>query len=197
MRKKFRTALALRCKDMGLTDKAIDKLTDIACEGLADDTSDEDIEKKVDGIVPFAQAMQAEITRKTTKMQPQSTVQSNKEGEGEGEGGKAEVIPAWAKALQEKLSVLENENSALKTAKAKSERTKLISDKAKELGIPEYLMRRVSFADDADWEKELNDYKQDLVNNNLVPKEQAHETGTTEEQMKADAKSWADRLPSA
>ncbi|EKC66961.1 hypothetical protein OBE_05683, partial [human gut metagenome] len=63
------------------------------------------------------------------------------------------------------------------------------------LGIPDYLMKRVSFAEDADLDKELADYKQELVTNNLMPKEQAHETGSSKEAMEADAKAWAESLP--
>lgn len=198
MKKKFREILSAKCKDMGLTDKAIDRLTELGCEGLADDASDEDITKKVDSVIPFAKEMQAEITRKTTK---QSTKQSKKEGEGEGEEDDDSEIPSWfkkkMKGYDESLQKLQEENEALKSEKSKTERANLIAEKAKKLGIPDYLMKRVSFADDADLDKELAEYKQELVNNNLVPKEQSHETGTTDEQMKAEAKSWADALPNA
>ena len=44
-------------------------------------------------------------------------------------------------------------------------------------------------------DKELADYKQELVTNNLMPKEQAHETGSSKEAMEADAKAWAESLP--
>lgn len=57
MKKKFRKLLSEKCKDMGLTDKALDHLVEIG-EGLADDASDEDIAAKVDSLVPYAKAMQ-------------------------------------------------------------------------------------------------------------------------------------------
>ena len=56
-------------------------------------------------------------------------------------------------------------------------------------------MKRVSFADDADLDKELEEYKQELVTNNLMPKEQAHETGSNKQAMEASAKAWAESLP--
>lgn len=58
MKKKFRKLLSEKCKDMGLTDKALDDLVEIGAEGLADDASDEDIAAKVDSLVPYAKAMQ-------------------------------------------------------------------------------------------------------------------------------------------
>ena len=194
MKKKFRSLLSEKCKDMGLTDKALDDLVEIGMEGLDDDATDEAIAAKVDSLVPFAKAMQGEITRKTRSPKPQSKKpQSNDEGDDE--GGKGNEAPEWFKPFQEKLTALETENAALKAEKAKTTRQTEIAEKAKKLGIPDYLMKRVSFADDADLDKELADYKQELVTNNLMPKEQAHELGDTTAAMKADAKAWAESLP--
>lgn len=198
MKKKFIKLLSEKCKDMGLTSKALEELSELGSEGLADDASDEDITAKVDLLVPFAKSMQAEITRKTRSQKSKSTKpQSNGEGGDEGDGG--DDVPEWFKkqmqSYDSRLQALQDENDALKAEKAKSTRDAEIAAKAKKLGIPEYLMKRVSFAEDADIDKELADYKQELVNNNLVPKEQAHETGTTEAAMKEAAKSWAESLP--
>lgn len=198
MKKKFIKLLSEKCKDMGLTSKALEELSELGSEGLADDASDEDITAKVDLLVPFAKSMQAEITRKTRSQKSKSTKpQSNGEGGDEGDGG--DDVPEWFKkqmqSYDSRLQALQDENDALKAEKAKSTRDAEIAAKAKKLGIPEYLMKRVSFAEDADIDKELADYKQELVNNNLVPKEQAHETGATEAAMKEAAKSWAESLP--
>lgn len=96
MKKKFRKLLSEKCKDMGLTDKALDDLVEIGAEGLADDASDEDIAAKVDSLVPYAKAMQGEITRKTQRPKPQSKKpQSNDEGEDE--GGNDDEAPEWFK----------------------------------------------------------------------------------------------------
>lgn len=183
---------------MGLTEKAIDNLVELGVSGLNDDASEEDIKKAVDFVVPYAKAMQAEITRKTRKTQS-NTSQSNDEGEGEGEqnNGGSEEAPDWFKPFQEKLTALEQENATLKAEKSKSERAAMIAAKAKSLGIPDYLMKHYSLPEDADINRALEEFKQDLVNNNLMPKGQAHETGTTVEAMKADAKSWASNLPDA
>lgn len=198
MKKKFRQLLSDKCKDMGLTEKAIDTLVELGGNGLKDDASDEDIAKAVDFVVPYAKAMQAEITRKTRKAQSNAS-QSEGEGEGEGEqnkGGSTEA-PDWFRPFQEKLTALEQENATLKADKSKSEREAKIAAKAKSLGIPDYLMKRYTLAEDADIDKELEAFKQDLVTNNLMPKGQSHETGTTLDAMKADAKSWANSLPDA
>ena len=193
MKKKFLTALSVKCKSYGLTDKALDELVELGSKDLAEDATDEDIEKAVDLLVPFAKAMQGEITRKTSKKKP-SIKPSDDEGDDEGNDEKA---PKWFAPYKEKIEALETENAALKAKEKANERASLISEKAKKLGIPDYLMKRVSFADDADIDKELEEYKQELVSNNLVPKEQANEKGTKEEAMKAAADAWAKTLPDA
>ena len=194
MKKKFRTALSERCKDFGLTDKALDDLTELGIKSLKDDASDEDITKAVDLLVPYAKAIQGEITRKTRKTTQSAEKPSDGEGKGEGEKS-GEEMTEWAKGFQAKLDALEKENATLKAEKTKTERAALIAEKAKKLGIPDYLMKRVSFADDADLDKELADYKQELVTNNLMPKDATSEKGGKDEAMKADAKSWAESLP--
>ena len=124
MKKKFRKLLSEKCKDMGLTDKALDDLVEIGAEGLADDASDEDIAAKVDSLVPYAKAMQGEITRKTQRPKPQSKKpQSNDEGEDE--GGNEDEAPEWFKPFQKKLTDLETENAALKAEKEEADMREL------------------------------------------------------------------------
>lgn len=201
MKKKLLTLLTGKCKDMGLTEKALGELVELGSEGLSDDAYDEDIAKKVDSLVPYAKAMQAEITRKTKKKQS-TTKQSTEDGEGEGEGEDkgGNDVHEWFKAEMQKrdkqISDLIKENETLKSNETKKSRSEQIAAKAKELGIPDFLMKRFSIADDADIEKELTEYAQDLVNNKLMPKDGAHELSSSEEAMRNDAKAWAESLPS-
>ena len=124
MKKKFLTALSLKCKDFGLTEKALDELAELGSKGLKDDATDEDINNAVDLLVPYAKAMQGEITRKTSK-KPQSTTQSNGEGNGEGDDDKA---PKWFAPYKEKMEALETENAALKAKEKANDRASLISE---------------------------------------------------------------------
>lgn len=199
MKKKFLSALEIKCKDMGLTKPALNELTELGSASLNDDATDDDINAAVDSLVPYAKAMQAEITRKASRKP--STKQSTDDGEGDGEGeqqsgGKSgNEMPDWAKEMQTQIASLVSENASLKAEKAKTERAATIAEKAKSLGIPEYLVKRMTFADDADIDAELTSLKQDLVNNNLMPKGHAHEGGSTEAQDIADAEAWAASLP--
>lgn len=195
MKKKFRKVLSEKCADFGLTSKAIDELTELGSAALKDDASDEDIAAAVDSLVPYAKAMQGEITRKT-QGKP-SAKPSNTEGDGEGEN--TSTVPDWFKQYQQsndaRMATLEKENTELKAEKAANARAKIIADTAKELGIPDFLLTGRTFAEDADIKKELTEFKQKLVNHNLVPKGQSYEAATATEQMDSEEDAWAKSLP--
>jgi hypothetical protein len=195
MKTKFKKALSEKLKDMGLTEKAIDDLVEIGCEGLKDDASDEDINQKVDLLVPYAKVMQGEITRKTRKPNHQTKTTEEVEVEGEQDAKIAAIIAKQLAPLTQSINDLKAENEALKAAKAKGERDAQIAEKAKKLGIPEFLLKDRTFPEDADLDKVLGDFKNDLVSHNLMPKGAAQETGKIEDQMKADADAWAKGLP--
>lgn len=201
MKRKFRKVLSEKCKDFGLTEKALDELSEIGVDGLKDDASDEDIANKADSLIPFAKAMQAEITRKTQKKQSaeKQSADNKDDKSGAGEGNKGEgnenEVPSWFKVHAERLQTLEDENKKLKAEKAASERAATIAEKAKKLGIPEFLLEGRTFAEDADLDKELANFKQKLVNHNLVGKGASHEQVTSKEQMTTEEDSWAKALP--
>ena len=115
----------------------------------------------------------------------------------EDEDGKK--MPKWFRDYKKQndkaIKDLQDENAALKSEKAKGERTAAINLKAKELGIPDFLMKRFSIADDADIEKELKEYKQDLVTNKLMPEDKADILSSSQKAMEDDAEAWAKSLP--
>lgn len=206
MNKKLLKALQDKCKDFGLTDKAIEELAESASEGLSDESSDEDIENAADSLVPYAKMMQGEITRKTRKQTPKPNTKPNTDGDGDGDGEgdgdedeDGKKMPKWFRDYKKQndkaIKDLQDENAALKSEKAKGERTAAINLKAKELGIPDFLMKRFSIADDADIEKELKEYKQDLVTNKLMPEDKADILSSSQKAMEDDAENWAKSLP--
>lgn len=198
MKKIIKEQLSERVKDFGLTAQAINQLVDIATAGLSDTATDDDIKNAVDSLIPFAKAMQAEITRKTRKQSTEP--QSNKEGE-QGEGKNSDDVPNWfnerMQGFETTLNKLLKENEALKAEQALSQRKQAITDKAKALGIPTYLASRIAIADDADIEQELTSLKQDLVNDHLMPQDAANEGNgaSSAEAMKSAAQAWAASLP--
>lgn len=193
MNDNFKKLLSEKCKDFGLTDKAIEELAKIGSDGIDDNTSEEELAKKVDSLVPFAKMMQGEITRKAQKQQPKPS-KENKSEEGKGED-EDDTVPNWAKKLMKQVDDLRKENEDLRKADETKARSASIAAKAKELGIPDFLMKRVSIADDADFVKELTDYKQELVNAKLMPAESAGEMGSSDDQNRKEAEDWAASLP--
>lgn len=194
MNEKIKKLMSEKCKDFGLTDKAIDELAKIASEGIDENASDEDVQEKVDSLVPFARLMQGEITRKTQKTKPSLTPKPKDEGKG-GDEEDDEKVPNWAKDLMKEVTELRKENETLKKQDEAKARQSSIAAKAKELGIPEFLMKRISIADDADYEQELTDYKQELVNAKLMPAGSAGELGSSDDANRKDAEDWAAALP--
>lgn len=194
MNKKLLTVLQAKCKDFGLSKSAIEDLCKSGSEGLGEDASDEDIEAKADSLVPYARLTQAEVTRKAqNKPQPKPDKPADKPGEEETD--EPEWFKRYRAETEKKISAIEKENETLKSERSKSERTALIAQTAKELGIPDFLMKRISLADDADVKKELTEYKQELVNNKLMPAESAPITSSSDEAAKDDAQAWAKSLP--
>lgn len=196
MNTKLFEVLKTKCKSFGLTKKALEELTELGSSELTDESTDEEIAAKADLLVPYAKAMQGEITRKTRK----SSTKKQSEDEGDGEDESDTDAPAWFKQYQQsndaRIAALEQENSTLKAEKAATERATTIADKAKKLGIPEFMVKRLHIADDADIDAELTNFKQELVNNSLMPKGQVHEAGKVDlTQAKEDAKTWAAGLP--
>lgn len=193
MIKKLLKVLQAKCKDFGLSEKAIEDLATSGSEGLTDESSDEDIEAKADSLVPYAKLMQAEVTRKAQKKPAEKEEKSSPKEE------KSIEEPEWFKNYkveQEKqLKELKDENAAMKLERSKAERGAAIASKAKELGIPDFLMKRISIADDADIDKELTEYKQELVTNSLMPVDKADILSSSEQAAKDDAKAWANTLP--
>ena len=122
MKQKIKTLLAEKAKDYGLSSKAIDDLVAIGINGLADDASDEEIEERVDSLVPFAKAMQGEVTRKTQKPSKTKTkpAKDDDDDDDDDNGNDDDRIPKWAKTMQESLASLKQENESLKKEKATS-----------------------------------------------------------------------------
>lgn len=196
MTKRLISLLQDKFKDFGLSEKAIEDLAAAGIEGLNDESTDEDFENKANSLVPIAKLMQAEVTR---KMQRKSTAERTSESRKVDVAAGGDEEPAWFKAYkqqqEERMTELKSQNEQLRAERMKAERGNSIAAKGKELGIPDFLMKRLHLPDDADVDKELTAYKQELITNNLMPQEKADILTSSKEAAKDDAKSWASSLP--
>lgn len=189
---------SLKTKFEGVEEKILDKLAVKLAKTV---TTDEGVKTAVDGVT-FQDVLTSYGDSRADDAQ--KTAVKNYEKKYGIKNGKAVKTstdddpdpnePEWFKtfreANQKQLDALKAENETLKADKAKEERGKLISDKAKELGIPDYLLKRMTFADDADIDAELTAFKQELVTNNLLPETGAKPLATSDSQIEAEADAW-------
>lgn len=95
-----------------------------------------------------------------------------------GAGEQTDEIPAWAKALQDKISALEKENGELRNQRVSTGRKERLQELVKDTGrFGENFLKnfdRMTFKDDADFDEylasvktEVDGYKQDLANHGL------------------------------
>ena len=95
-----------------------------------------------------------------------------------GAGEQIDEMPAWAKALQDKISALEKENGELRTQRVSTGRKERLQELVKDTGrFGENFLKnfdRMTFKDDADFDEylasvktEVDGYKQDLANHGL------------------------------
>lgn len=213
MNKKLFELLKAKCKDMGLSEKAIEEAATVASDGLKDDSPDSDIEAKANLAASFLKTTQGEATRwaQTAKQKAEdeakkkaSDDEAKKKADDEAKKKKeaeekaAQDEPAWFKTYKEeqakKLEALETENKSFKAEKSKTERSGLIEATAKKLNIPAWRMKGVVVPDDADPEKFLADIKQDLVTNNLMAADAADSASSKEKASQELAKNLLNEL---
>lgn len=197
MNKKLLQLLQDKSKDFGLTQKFIEGIAEDASKEIKEDAKDEDIEALANSLALIAKHTQGEVTRKLQEKKP--TKPNNTETEPTPKSEPGNEPPAWfaeyKAAMDKQLKEATSELTALRSERTKAERQGKISAKAKELGIPDYLLKRCSFADDADIDKELTDFKQELVTNALLPAGATAEKATSEAAAKTEAEEWAKTLP--
>lgn len=193
---KIKLLEALKTKFAGVDAKILDRVA----EKLAKTVSDDDgVKTAVEGVT-FQQILDSYGDFRANGAQ-KSAIENYekkynlKDGKvietGSGDGGTSDDEPAWFKKYREKS---EARIAAIELECKTEERKKLISDTAKELGIPDFMLKRLNIADDADVKAELTSLKQDLVTNNLLPETSGGGKGESDAQMKAEADSWADGL---
>ena len=121
MNKKLLELLQDKCKDFGLTKKAIEDIAETISEGVSDEASDEELEEKANSAVPYARLMQAEVTRKAQKQVVKKKTINDGDGDDDTSKKADDDQPEWFKKFKaetdKKLTALEAENENLKAEK--------------------------------------------------------------------------------
>lgn len=175
MKTKILSALKTKYSNLGFNAKALDGVASVLEKTV---TEESQIEDAVNGVEGLLKVFQAEIDRgrteyNTLKNQHDELLKKQSQPNNGG-GAKPEPNndePEWFKAYkavqEERYNAIKSESDTLKAEKAKNERQALISNKAKELGIPEWRMKEgFVIAEDAD-ETAIGDYLAS-VQKNLV-----------------------------
>lgn len=172
MNKKLLENLKAKCKDMGLSEAALEQIAGIASNGLEETATDEAIEERAKQYVPILQAMQGEATRWAQKKQEPPTPPTPPAPQ----QPKPDEAEPWKAALAEMekkyAGVVETQNTTIAELQKKlaaSERTGVIAAEMKKLGLTEADMEFVSIPADANISEYLGKYKQSLVNRGLKP----------------------------
>ena len=172
MNKKLLENLKAKCKDMGLSEAALEQIAGIASNGLEDTATDEAIEERAKQYVPILQAMQGEATRWAQKKQEPPTPPTPP-APPQPKPDEAEPWKAAIAEIEKKYAgVMETQNptiAELQKKLAASERTGVIAAEMKKLGLTEADMEFVSIPADANISEYLGKYKQSLVNRGLKP----------------------------
>lgn len=176
MNKKLLELFKVKCKDMGLSEAAIEAIVSGGSDGLTEASTDAEIEVKANLILPFAKAMQGEATRwaQTSKEKTElAAAEKAKAEKAATVGGEEKPWEAAINTLKTdydtKLSTLEKENQAFKAEKAGTERATLISTLQKKHGLSDEHMKFVAVPADQDPDVYLTSYKQHLITQGLVP----------------------------
>ena len=172
MNKKLLENLKAKCKDMGLSEAALEQIAGIASNGLEETATDEAIEERAKQYVPILQAMQGEATRWAQKKQEPPTPPTPP-APPQPKPNEAEPWKAAIAEIEKKYAgVMETQNNTIAELQAKlaaSERTGVIAAAMKKLGLTEADMEFVSIPADANIDEYLGKYKQSLVNRGLKP----------------------------
>ena len=173
MNKKLLENLKAKCKDMGLSEAALEQIAGIASNGLEETATDEAIEERAKQYVPILQAMQGEATRWAQKNKQEPLTPPTPPAPPQPKLDEAEPWKAAIAEIEKKYAgVMETQNNSIKELQAKlaaSERTGVIAAAMKKLGLTEADMEFVSIPADANIDEYLGKYKQSLVNRGLKP----------------------------
>lgn len=138
MKEKILAALKTKYKNMGLSDKVLEKMAAIIAATI---TEEADIDNAVSGVEDLLKGFQSDSDKRVTdavaKAKKDAEAKENNGGapakENEPEKKEGEGIPEWAKGLVETNKALLQEISALKAGKTTETRKSILETKLKDI----------------------------------------------------------------
>ena len=156
MKTKILNALKTRYSNLGFSAKALDGVASVLEKTI---TEDSQIDDAVAGVEGLLRVFQADSDRSRTEFNTLKgqyddlLKKQSQNGTGGNHNEPTEDEPAWFKAYkaeqEQRYNAIKSESDALKAERAKNDRMALISNKAKELGIPEWRVKEGFVIDDS------------------------------------------------
>lgn len=201
MKEKILSALKTKYSNLGFGDKAFSGVAEYLSTTI---TEEAQIETGISGVENLLKAFQGDIDRvrtEKTELQKKYDELIAKQGNGVDPDKKDETTTADLKAMiataiAEVVTPLQDKIQSYEQNEAKNLRQTLITEKAKGLEIPDYLLKRISVPDDLDESgvtQYLTEFKQELVNNSLPGQNLFPQTNG--EITQDQAKSIVDKMP--
>ena len=207
MKQKILSALKNKYQNLGFGDKAFDGVADYLSSSV---TEEGNIETAINGVEPLLKAFQGDIDKvrgEKTNLQKELDELKAKSG------GKTEPTDPpkpsdpndWESKMKElfekEVKPIKDELSAYKQKESLEARQTLITNKAKELGIPEWRIKEgFIIADDADEaliNSTLSAIKTNIVTAGLDDKKSSGILSSNLEKSNQEADNWAKNLPDA
>lgn len=200
MKEKIFESLKREYSNLGLADEILQGHAEsLAATGFV---TDENLNVVVSSQKTFLSSLQSGIDKRVTDAVNKAREKKEESVKGgEQDKNATDIQKMISDAIESKLTPLQQKLNAYEAKEQQASRATLISNKAKELGIPEWRQKE-GFAitddmDDAAINSYLSSVKQNIVTNQLEGKETAFPLSTPEEQGKELAKQWAESLPDA
>ena len=200
MKEKIFESLKREYSNLGLADEILQGHAEsLAATGFV---TDENLNFVVSSQKTFLSSLQSGIYKRVTDAVNKAREKKEEPAKGgEQDKNATDIQKMISDAIESKLTPLQQKLNAYEAKEQQASRATLISNKAKELGIPEWRQKE-GFAitddmDDAAINSYLSSVKQNIVTNQLEGKETAFPLSTPEAQGKELAKQWAESLPDA
>ncbi|MGE9615521.1 MAG: hypothetical protein ACQPRI_04385 [Solitalea-like symbiont of Tyrophagus putrescentiae] len=158
--------LRAKCKDMGLSEKAIADLAGINADNLQEDASQQELEQHIERLLPYAKIIQTESTRRAQAAK-KNLKQEDKPETAEAKPWQAD-IDALRQTYESRLMELKQENEQFKTLHDQKARKEAIKQLQQQHGISDEDMKFVAIPDDTAPEEFFKQYKQHLINKGLM-----------------------------
>lgn len=166
MKEKIFSALKTKFSNLGFSAKAIEGVAEsLAATGLV---NDENLDAIVEGQKSALSAMQAEIDRRVTSAVEEAKAEAKNAASGNGgnqNNHNEPEKPFDAEAFKaELLKTIREEQAAIaQQSQQAAQRSADIAAKAKEFGIPEKFVSKLSIGQDADLDEYFKGVKQDMI----------------------------------